>query len=189
MRISLLITFTLFLNFCTVSLFGQCNEIEKSFPYKEGLGEPVLTGTPVLFPEIKLRVTKRDTSDILPIQEVIMRYVWRHFLVSPKFNINGSWSESYDVIRCTTNDNGVVFFPEYNFVPRAWYDGSKIQSILRGKNLPRFHELELSVENWHYLISKDQIKKIFDNKVKEPIELKNYGNKKFFPPIKVEIIP
>ena len=188
MRISLLIVFTLFSSSSVVSLFAQCEEMRKSVQY-EDFGEPILTGPPALFPEIKLKITRNDTGEIMPLQEVRLFYKWRHFVVSPKYNTDGKWTETADLIRCITSAEGIVNFPEYNFVPRAWYDGPKIQSILRGKNVPRFHELELSVENWHYLITKDQIKKIRDGKIKESIELKNYDKSKYPRPVKVEIIP
>ena len=188
MRIPLLIVFAFFLSSSTTGLFAKCEEIAKNFPWDD-LGEPVLKGVPVLFPEIKLKVTKRDTSEIMPLQEVSLRYVWRHFLVSTKYDIYGKLRDAFDITLCTTNADGTVSFPEYNLVPKAWYDGPKIQTLFLGKNIPRFLELELSVENWHYLITKDQIKKIRNNKIKEPVELRNYSSKTFVPPIKVEIIP
>ena len=187
MRISLLIVLMLFFSSNITGLFAQCEEMVKNFSYN--LGEPILEGSSVLFPEIKLKITKRDTSEIISLQKVILRYTWRHFIVSSKYNTDGTWTESADIGVCTTNTDGIVSFPEYNLVPKAWYDGPKIQTLFLGKNMPRFLELELSVENWHYLITKEQIKKIRNNKIKEPVELRNYGSKKFFPPVKVEIIP
>ena len=80
-----------------------------------------------------------------------------------------------------------MHFPEYNFVPRGWYDGPKIRSILQGKILPKFIEIEVGAVDNRFWISKDQIKKIRDNKVKNPIVLK--GPNGFVGPIKVEIIP
>ena len=180
--------FALFLSSSTTGLFAQCKEIEKNFS-DESYGEPVLEGVPILFPDIKLKITKRNTSEIMPLQEVILHYAWRHFFVSPKHDIYGKWTESQDVIECATNTDGIVRFPEYNLVPRAWYDGHKIQTLFLGKNLPRFHEIIISVENWSYLITKDQIKKIRNNKIKEPVELRSYSSKTFVPPVKVEIIP
>jgi len=187
MRILLLIAITFFFN--ALSLFAQCEEMKKNFG-RESLGEPVLEGVPTLIPEIKFKVTKRDTTEIMPLQEVVLRYVWKFFDATYRRNNLKGWStDAYDAIRCTANAEGIVHFPEYNLVPRAWYDGPKIQTIFRGKSLPSFHELELSVENWHYLITKDQIKKIRNNKIKEPVELRNCSSKTFVPPIKVEIIP
>jgi len=180
-------TLIFFGNSSTVGLFAQCEEMRKSVQY-EDFGAPILEGKPTLIPEIKLKITGRDTGEIIPLQEVRLFYIWRHFLVSSKYNTDGKWTETADLILCTTNNNGIVSFPEYNFVPRAWYDGPKIQTLFLGKNLPAFHELELSVGDWHYSITKNQIKKIRDKKVKEPIELKNNVRKEFFSPI-VEIIP
>jgi len=181
----LLIVLTFFLSSSTVNLLAQCEEILKKNSYG-GFGEPVLEGIPVLIPEIKLKVTKRDTSEIMSLQKVYLFYTWRHFIEDGRY-VRGH--ESADVVRCATNAGGIVRFPEYNLVPKAWYDGPKIQTLFLGKNLPSFHELELHVENWSYLITKDQIKKIRNNKIKEPVELRNYSSKKFVPPVKVEIIP
>ena len=186
MRIPLLIVFTLFLSSSTTGLFSQCEEMLKKISYTGGGEEPVLEGIPVLIPEIKLKVTKRDTSEIMSLKEVYIFYTWKHFLEEGRY---GKWHESADVARCTTNAEGIVRFPEYNLVPKAWYDGPKIQTLFLGKNLPKFQEIELHVKNWSYLITKDQIKKIRNNKIKEPVELRSYSNKKFIPPVKVEIIP
>ena len=187
MRISLLIFIMFLLSFDVANLFAQCEEMRKSVN-DEDFGDPVLEGKPTLIPEIKLKITKQDTGEIVPLQDVRLFYIWRHFLVSSKYNTDGRWTETADLIVCTTSNDGIVRFPEYNFVPRAWYDGPKIQTLFSGKNLPAFHRLELGVGDWHYLITKDQIKKIRDKKIKEPIELKNNVRKEFFPPI-VEIIP
>jgi len=187
MRILLLITFIFWGNYSTLSLFAQCEEMRKSVQY-EDFGEPILEGKQILIPEIRFKITSSDTGEIIPLQEVRLFYIWRHFLVSSKYNTDGKWTETADLILCTTSNDGIVSFPEYNFVPRAWYDGPKIQTLFFGKNLPAFHEIELSVGDWHYSITKDQIKKIRNKNVKEPIELKNNVRKEFFPPI-VEIIP
>ena len=186
MRKLLLVVATLFFNSSTVSLFAQCEEIRKSVQYEE-FGEPALEGKPTLIPEIKLKITRRDTGEILSLNEVRLFYIWKHFLVSSKFNTDGRWTETADIIVCTTNTDGVVHFPEYNFVPRGWYDGPKIRGIFGGKSLPIFLEIEVAAANYHFGITKNDIKKIRDNKVKNPIVLK--GPSGFVGPIKVEIIP
>jgi len=180
MRILLLIALMFFLSSSTVSLFAQCEGILENFSH-ESFGEPVLKGTAVLIPEINLKITKRETSELISLQTIRLRYVWEHYLVQYK-TLKDGWRNSYDIIACKTNADGMVHFPEYNLVPRGWYDGPEL-----GKRLPRFLEIELSIENHHFWITKDQIKKIRDKKVKKPIELKRPD--KYVPPIKVEIIP
>jgi len=177
MRILLLIV--IFMSFDVLS-FAQCEEMLENFS-DESFGDPILNGTPVSIPEIKLSVAKRDTSEIIPLKEVRLRYVWKHYLVQYK-TLKDGWRNSFDIITCRTNDEGVVFFPEYTLVPRGWYDGSKL-----GKKLPKFLEIELSVENHHFWITKNQIKKIQDKKVKKPIDLK--GPSGYVGPIIIEIIP
>ena len=186
MRILLMIAVILFLNSSTVNLFAQCEEIRKNVHYKD-LGEPVLEGKPTLIPEIKLKITKRNTGEILPSEEVYLFYKWEHFLVSHKYNTDGVLTDSSDVIVCTTNFDGIVYFPEYNLIPIGWYDGPKIRSLLRGKRLPKFLEIEIFAANYHFGITKSQLKMIRDNKVKKPIVLK--GPSGFVGQIKVEIIP
>ena len=66
MRMLILIVLAYFLSLNTVNLFAQCEEMWKNFPYSY-LDEPTLEGSPVLFPEIKLKVTRRDTGEILPV--------------------------------------------------------------------------------------------------------------------------
>jgi len=173
-------------NSSAVGLFAQCEEMRKSVQY-EDFGTPILEGKPTLIPEIKLKITERNTGEIIPLQEVRLFYIWRHFLVSSKYNTDGKWTETADLILCTTNNNGIVSFPEYNFVPRAWYDGPKIQTLFLGKILPTFIKIEVAVENFHFEITKNHIKKIRDKKIKKPIILK--GPNGFVGPIKVEIIP
>ena len=180
MKIPLLIMFIVFQHFFTLSLFAQCEEMLENFSH-EFWGEPVLTGAPILIPKIKFKITRRDTSEIVPLQTVRLRYVWEHFIVQYKTLTDG-WRNSYDIIACTTNTDGEVLFPEYNLVPRGWYNGTKL-----GKRLPKFLELELSVENYHFWITKNQIKTIRDKKNKKPIDLKRHDG--YIPPIKVEIIP
>ena len=182
MKILLLIVFTILGSSNTICLFAQCGEMRKNPTFPTRLGDHSVEGTSVLFPEIKLKVTSRDTGEILPLQEMYLFYIWEHFLVSSEYNMTGEWTESSDAIVCTTNGDGIVHFPEYNFVPRGWYDGPKL-----GKKLPKFLEVVAAVKNYHFLIKKDQLKKIRDNKIKEPIVLKSpSGNER---PIKVEIIP
>jgi hypothetical protein len=143
----------------------------------ETFGDPVLRGAPVLIPEIKLKATMRETTEIIPFEGVILRYVWKHYFLEYR-----KWYSAYDFITCTTNADGEVGFPEYSLVPRGWNDDSKF-----GKNPPEFFEIELSVKGYHFWITKDQIKKIRDKKVKKPIELKRPDG--YVGPIKVEIIP
>ena len=182
MRMPVLIVFALFLNFNTASLFAKCEEMEKNV-HLEKLGKPILEGKPTLIPEIKLKVTKRDTSEIMPLQEVRLFYIWKHGVE----HYGGQWNSASDLIDCTTNTDGIVYFPEYNFIPRGWYDGPKIKGLLWGKNLPALDYLEVRVENRTHFINKDQIKMIRDNKIKEPLELKRPDG--YFGPIKIEIIP
>ena len=181
MRALLLTALIFFLNLSTLDLFAQCEEMDKNFSH-ERLGEPVLTGTPVLIPEVKLRVTSRTTSEIMPLQAVRLRYVWRHFVAPYRKYPNGGWNNAYDVILCKTDDDGVVRFPEYNLIPRGWYDGPKL-----GRNAPKFSDLQLSVENYALWITQKQVKQIRDKKINKPIELKRPDG--YVSPIKVEIIP
>lgn len=163
------------------SLFAQCDEMKENFSH-ENWGEPVLRGSPVLIPEITLRITKRDSSAGLAGAKVYLRYIWEHFILPYKDSPRGEWKSAYDVIICTANKDGMVQFPEYNFVPRGWYKGPETN-----KRVPRFIDLELSVEMDHFWITQKQIKEIRDKKQKRPIELKRPDG--FVPPIKVEIIP
>jgi len=181
MRVSLLTALIFFLNFSTVNLFAQCGEMHKNSS-REHFGEPVLTGTQALIPEIKLRVTSRTTSEIMSLQTVRLRYVWKHFVAPYRKYPDGGWNSAYDIILCKTDKNGIVQFAEYNLIPRGWYDGPKL-----GRNIPKFLNLELSVENHHLWITEKQIKQIRDKKIKRPIELKDPGG--YVAPIKVEIIP
>ena len=182
MRMIVPIVLAFYLSVNTVNLFAQCEEMEKNVQ-REKLGEPVLEGKPTLIPEIKLKVTKRDTSEIMPLQMVRLFYAWKHF----EDHHGGQWDETYDLIDCTTDTDGIVYFTEYNFVPRGWYDGPKIKGLLWGKNLPALDYLEVRVENTSHFITKDQIKMIRDNKIIQPIELKLPGG--YVAPVKVEIVP
>jgi len=181
MRASLLAAFIIVLNFSTLNLFAQCEEVLEDFSY-ERLGEHVLTGTPVLIPEVKLRVTRRTTSETMPSQTVNLRYIWKHVEAPSGKYPRGVWDKAYDVIACKTDENGIVRFAEYNVIPKGWYDSPKL-----GRNVPKFLNLELSVENHHLWITEKQIKQIRDKKIKKPIELKNPSG--YVAPIKIEIIP
>ena len=181
MRASLLTALIIVLNFSTLNLFAQCEEMLENFSH-EYFGEHVLTGTSVLIPEVKLRVTSRTTSEIMPLQVVRLRYMWKHVEAPSGKYPRGVWDEAYDVIACKTDENGIVKFTEYNVIPKGWYDSPKL-----GRNVPKFLNLELSVENHHLWITEKQVKQIRNKKIKKPIELKDPSG--YVAPIKVEIIP
>jgi len=182
MRMIVPIVLAFYLSVNTVNLFAQCEEMEKNVQ-REKLGEPVLKGKPTLIPEIKLKVTKRDTSEIMPLQEVRLFYIWKYVIE----HYGGQWTEGSDLIDCTTNTDGIVRFPEYNFIPRGWYDGPKIKGMLWGKNLPALEYLVVRFGNHDFIIPKSDIKKICNKKVKKPINLK--GPSGYVGPIKIEIVP
>ena len=167
MRASLLTAAIIVLNISTLNLFAQCGEMYENFSH-ERLGEHVLTGKSILIPEVKLRVTNRATSEIMPLQVVRLRYVWKHVAAPYGKYPRGVWNEAYDVIACKTDENGIVRFAEYNVIPKGWYNSPKL-----GRNVPKFLDLELSVENHHLWITEKQVKQIRDKKIKKSIELKN----------------
>ena len=162
-------------------LFSQCGEMKKNFSH-ESLGEPTLLGEPDLVPTIRLRVTERATLKAVGGAKIYMRYVWRHFRLPYYEYQDGKWDKAYDVISCTTNNEGIVQFPEYNVVPRGWYNGDKLRN-----RLPEFLEIQVSYETYTFTLATNQLIKIREKSIRGPIELKRPD--KFVPPIKIELVP
>ena len=162
-------------------LYSQiCQEMKKNY-LLEYLGEPVIWGSPILIPQITLRVTERSSSKVITGTKVYLRYMWKEFRLQDNGDTKGRWANAYDIIICTTNEAGIAQFPEYNFIPRGWYDGPKLHN-----RLPEFTNIEITVEDCDYWITKKQIKKVRDKKLDKQIELKRPDG--FVPRIKVDIL-
>ena len=69
-----------------------------------------------------------------------MRYVWRWFEYPYPERPLGVWSDTYDLVKCTTNNHGEVEMSEFKVGPIGWYEGE----MLMGRK-PQFTHLDVSV--------------------------------------------
>jgi hypothetical protein len=111
-------------------------EVGHSRPQKP----PVIFGKPYLVPKFRLLITDEQTGAPIAGREVIVRYVWRWFEYPYPERPLGVWSDSYDLVRCTSDNNGEVEMSEFKVVPSGWYKGK----MLMGRE-PEFTHLDVSV--------------------------------------------
>lgn len=160
-----------------------CGNVIRNFnsPQK---GDPVITGAAFTIPSLKLRVTDSKTGKPVSRKEVVVRYVWRWFEYPYPDHAFGVWSDAYDLIECSTDDDGYFLLPEYKLVPRGWYQG---QYLLGRK--PKFKDLELSVENHHLWMTQKQIEnsKKGTKRNNKPVFLSRPD--KFVGPFRIEVLP
>jgi hypothetical protein len=107
-----------------VKLHPACGVVEagQGRPQKA----PVVYGTPYLVPKFRLLVADKETGAPIAEREVIVRYVWRWFEYPYPERPLGVWSDAYDLVRCTTNNQGEVEMSEFKVGPMAWYDGEML---------------------------------------------------------------
>ncbi len=117
---------------------AACGAIEEWYglPQKQ----PVVYGEPYIVPKLRLRITDERTGVPIARREVIVRYVWRWFEYPYQEHPLGVWSDAYELVRCRTNEDGVIEVPEFKVVPRGWYKGK----LLMGRR-PEFTHLDVSV--------------------------------------------
>jgi len=77
----------------------------------------------------------------------------------------------------------VVAVPEYNLVPRGWYESEKHR-----KRLPDFSNLEIHAADRCFKMSRRQVEKFRGGKVKLPLEL-DTCSKTSPQDVKVELVP
>jgi hypothetical protein len=137
---------------------GQCCCLIEDFGFKDP-GPPAVVGEKVLVPKLRLTVLSSKTSHSQPGKQVILRYTWNWFEYPYPEHPLGVWSDAYDVLSCKTDNDGSVIVPSRSVLPRGWYAGWR--SFGRK---PSFKYIELSVENFHYWIPKEQLSQIHKDK-------------------------
>jgi hypothetical protein len=137
-------------------LRSQCGGREQG--YGRSNNPPVIYGEPYTVPKLRLRITDEQTGVPLAEREVIVRYVWRWFEYPYPERPLGVWSDAYDLVRCTTDETGVVPVPEFKVTPSGWYKGK----MLLGRK-PEFTHLDVSVhletQITHIRITKDELER------------------------------
>lgn len=89
---------------------------------------------------------------------------------------------AYDLLECSTDNQGYLTVPEYRLVPRGWYKGN----YLLGRK-PEFKDLELSIENYHVWMTRKQITR--SKKMKEGNSLALARPDGFEGPFRIEVVP
>lgn len=156
-----------------------CGKMIKAFDFIDW-GDPVITGQPIEIPTLKLRVTDNKTGEAVPRKEVIIRYVWSWYRYPYPEHRFGVWSNSFDVIHYLTDEDGYFLLPAYKLVPRGWYKGK----YLFGRK-PKFRDIELSVENLHFWMTRKQIEKTKKLKTTKSIFLSRHTS--FQGPFRIEV--
>lgn len=127
---------------------------------EEGYGRPqkppVVYGKPYIVPKFRLQITDKQTGRPIAEREVIVRYVWRWFEYPYPERPLGVWSDTYDLVKCTTGYQGEVEMSEFRVVPSGWYKGG----MLMGRD-PEFTHLDVSVhlekQITHVRLTKDDL--------------------------------
>jgi len=111
---------------------------------EEGYGRlqkpPVIYGKPYIVPKLRLVFTDEQTGRPIAKRQVIVRYVWRWWEYPYPDRLFGVWSDTNDLVRCTTSDQGEVEVSEFRVVPSGWYKGK----MLMGRR-PEFTHLDVSI--------------------------------------------
>ena len=134
----------------------SCDSVEKGYgrPQKT----PVIYGKPYLVPKFRLQITDEETGAPIAGREVIVRYVWRWFEYPYPERPLGVWSDSFDLVRCTADNQGEVEMSEFKIVPSGWYQGE----MLMGRK-PEFTHLDVSVHLeehiTHIRLMKDELER------------------------------
>jgi hypothetical protein len=115
-----------------------CGDREQG--YGRSQNPPVIHGTPYRVPELRFQITDDQTGRPTGDREVIVRYVWRWFEYPYPERLLGVWSDAYDLVRCTSNKDGLVLLAEFEVTPLGWYKGK----MLMGRK-PEFTHLDVSV--------------------------------------------
>ena len=135
---------------------GTCREREKGYGHSRN--PPVIYGKPYTVPELRLQFIDEQTDLPIAEREVIVRYVWRWFEYPYPERPFGVWSDTYELVRCTTDSAGLVPLFEFKVTPSGWYKGKMLMD-----RKPEFTHLDVSVtlekQITHFRITKDELER------------------------------
>ena len=117
---------------------SACGVVEPGYGHPQKA--PVIYGKPYLVPKFRLLVTDKVTGVPIAERDVSVRYMWRWFEYPYPERVFGVWSETYELVKCTSNSHGEVEISEFKVEPIGWYKGK----MLMGRK-PEFTHLDVSV--------------------------------------------
>jgi hypothetical protein len=129
------------------SVNAGCGNLDTSFIGGHPQSPAVIFGRPFIVPNVRIRFVSANTGQPLVGKEVIVRYVWRWLEYPRQEHPFGAWSDGYDLVRCITDENGVISVTEREVVPRGWYRGR----YTLGRK-PSFRHLDISIHTERSII-------------------------------------
>lgn len=117
-----------------------CKSLETNFVFAHPQTPPVIFGKPFIVPSLRIRVIESGAGNPLIRKELIVRYVWRWLEYPYQEHPFGAWSDAYDLMRCVTDQNGMIIIAEHKVIPSGWYKGKYSLG-----HKPSFQHLDISV--------------------------------------------
>lgn len=135
-----------------------CGSVETNSAFGHPQTPPVIFGKPFVVPTLRIRVIDAGTGKPLIGKEVIVRYVWRWLEYPYQEHPFGAWSDAYDLVRCVTDQNGMVVIAEHQVVPSGWYKGKYTLG-----HKPSFRRLDISVNTGRSITHREIKQKFLEN--------------------------
>ncbi|MEJ7623462.1 MAG: hypothetical protein WKF34_05675 [Pyrinomonadaceae bacterium] len=137
----------------------DCGVLVTDFMFGHPQTPPVIFDKPFSVPSMRIQAVDAKTRKPLVGNEIIVRYSWRWFQYPYQEHPLGVWSDAYDLVRCVTDEDGMIIVPEHEVVPSGWYKGKH----LLGRK-PSFRHLDVSVGTkksiQHFEVSRNELEKM-----------------------------